>query len=166
MITFDYKLLGMKKFLFYWFLVLITTHAVKAQTTSQKTSQDSTTMKVLVGFANAFNAHDVNAILSFMANDCVFLASAGPDVHGEKFEGKEAVKKAFEDVFKTFPDAHWGNVTYFIAGNRTVTEWLFTGTRADGSRVEVTGCDLCTFRDGKIVLKNSYRKNRPALPKQ
>src|SRR5687768_9948809 len=137
----------MKKYIFYWLLVLIATHTIKAQTTNQKSSPDSLTMNVLVGFAKAFNAHDVNAILSFMANDCVFLASAGPDAYGEKFEGKEAVKRAFEDVFKTYPDAHWGNVTYTIAGNRTVTEWLFTGTRADGSKVEVSGCDLCTFRD-------------------
>jgi len=28
----------------------------------------------------------------------------------------------------------------------------------------VRGCDLFTFRDGKIALKNSYRKNRPPLP--
>jgi ketosteroid isomerase-like protein len=155
----------MKKILIYWGIVLIIPQTIKAQTTHQKTTQDSITMNVLVGFANAFNAHDVNAILSFMANDCIFLASAGPEAQGEKFAGKEAVKKAFEDVFTTYPDAHWGNVTYFIAGNRTVTEWLFTGTKADGSRVEVTGCDLCTFRDGKIILKNSFRKNRPAIPK-
>jgi len=156
----------MKKILFYGFLALITPHTIKAQTTIQKISQDSITSKLVVGFANAFNAHDVNAILSFMADDCVFLASAGPDAYGEKFVGKEAVRRAFEDVFKTYPDAHWGNVTYFIAGNHTVTEWLFTGTKADGTRVEVTGCDLCTFRDGKIVLKNSYRKNRPPILKQ
>ena len=74
MITFRYKLLAMKKLLFYWFLVLITAHTIQAQTTNQKTSQDSITMKVLVGFANAFNAHDVNAILSFMANDCIFFS--------------------------------------------------------------------------------------------
>jgi hypothetical protein len=28
--------------------------------------------------------------------------------------------------------------------------------------VEVTGCDLFTFRDGRIAVKNSFRKNRPA----
>lgn len=39
----------------------------------------------------------------------------------------------------------------------------FTGTQKDGGRVEVTGCDLFTFRDGKIAIKNSYRKNRPAI---
>jgi hypothetical protein len=44
-----------------------------------------------------------------------------------------------------------------------VSEWTFTGTRMDGTRVEVNGCDLFTFRDGKIAVKNSFRKNRPAI---
>jgi hypothetical protein len=43
-----------------------------------------------------------------------------------------------------------------------VSEWTFTGSRVDGSRVEVTGCDLFTFKNGKIAVKNSYRKNRTA----
>ena len=29
----------------------------------------------------------------------------------------------------------------------------------DGSRAEVDGCDLFTFRNGKIAVKNSFRKN-------
>ncbi|MBA2302801.1 MAG: nuclear transport factor 2 family protein [Acidobacteria bacterium] len=56
-----------------------------------------------------------------------------------------------------------GLVTLFCAGNDAtgnVTPWTFTGTRADGTCVEVHGCDVFTFRDGKIALKNSYRKNR------
>jgi taurine dehydrogenase small subunit len=61
--------------------------------------------------------------------------------------------------------AHWGNAQHFVCGDRGVSEWTFTGTRADGSRVEVHGCDLFSFRDGRIALKNSYRKNRPPLPK-
>jgi ketosteroid isomerase-like protein len=44
-----------------------------------------------------------------------------------------------------------------------VSEWTFTGTHKDGRHVEVTGCDLFTFRDGKIAIKNSYRKNRSAI---
>lgn len=39
----------------------------------------------------------------------------------------------------------------------------FTGTRVDGSRVEVHGCDVFTFRDGRIALKHSYRKHRPPI---
>jgi len=58
-------------------------------------------------------------------------------------------------------DAHWGNARHFIQGQRGVSEWTFTGTRADGARVEVNGCDLFTFRGGKIALKNSYRKICP-----
>ena len=51
----------------------------------------------------------VTAIMSHMTDDCVFEASAGPDFDGEKFTGQKPVKKAFENVFATFPDAHWGN---------------------------------------------------------
>lgn len=134
-------------------------------TTGDHPGQSKVMMKILDDFANAFNAHDVNAILSFMTSDCIFEASAGPDVDGEKFVGREAVKKAFESVFLTFPDAHWSDPRHFISGDRGVSEWTFTGTKQDGSKVEVTGCDLFTFRDGKITVKNSYRKNRPPVPK-
>lgn len=137
-----------------------------AQTINKKPAKENKpTIAILNGFAKAFNAHDVNKIISYMTDDCVFEASAGPDVDGEKFVGKEAVRKAFEDVFNTFPDAHWSNPHYLISGNRTVSEWTFTGTKKDGSKVEVLGCDLCTFRNGKIAIKNSYRKNRPPIPK-
>lgn len=153
----------MKKIIFFFITVLIV-DILMAQTI--KTATDNKpTMAVLDGFANAFNAHDVNRILSFMTDDCVFQASAGPDVDGEKFTGKEAVRKAFEDVFKTYPDAKWTNARHFISGERAVSEWTFTGTKQDGSKVEVTGCDLFTFRDGKIAIKNSYRKNRPPISK-
>ena len=114
----------------------------------------------LQSFADAFNAHDIKAIMSHMTDDCVFEASAGPDVNGEKFTGQEQVKQAFIQVFASFPDAHWGNPKHFISGNRGFTEWVFTGTKTDGTRVEVTGCDLFTFKDGKIAIKNSHRKNR------
>jgi ketosteroid isomerase-like protein len=97
-----------------------------------------------------------------MTDDCVFEASAGPSVEGERFSGQEAVRKAFENVFETFPDGHWGDPQHFISGNRGVSEWIFTGTKNDGTKVEVTGCDLFTFKDRKIAVKNSYRKNRIA----
>jgi len=95
-----------------------------------------------------------------MTDDCVFEASAGPDFDGEKFSGQEQVKKAFEEVFAIFPNAHWGNTQHFISGNRGLSEWVFSGTKLDGSMIEVTGCDIFTFKDGKIAIKNSYRKNR------
>ena len=130
------------------------------QTTQNPATENKPTMGILEGFADAFNAHDIDKILSYMTDDCIFEASAGPDADGEKFVGKDAVRKAFEDVFKNFPDAHWSNPHHFISGNRAVSEWTFTGTKPDGSKMEVNGCDLFTFRDGRIAIKNSYRKNR------
>lgn len=114
----------------------------------------------LQSFVDAFNAHDIQRIMAHMTEDCVFEASAGPDVNGEKFTGQEQVKLAFENVFSNFPDARWSNARHFIRGDRGFSEWIFTGTKINGTKVEVTGCDIFTFKDGKIAIKNSYRKNR------
>ena len=124
------------------------------------TSIPEVTSEVLQAFADAWNRHDIDALMSFMSDDCVFESSAGPDTCGTRYAGRDAVRAGFAEVWITFADAHWGNARHFVQGERGVSEWTFTGTRADGSRVEVHGCDLFTFRDGKIVLKNSYRKNR------
>ena len=121
------------------------------------------TVDVLQDFADAWNRHDVDALMTFMSDDCVFESSAGPDISGTRYAGRDAVRAGFADVFTVFPDAHWGNARHLVAGDRGVSEWTFTGTRADGTRVEVHGCDLFTFRNGKIALKNSYRKNRPPV---
>ena len=121
------------------------------------------TVATLQAFADAWNSHDVESLMSFMADDCVFEASAGPEVCGTSYIGREAVQAGFSDAWKTFPDARWLYPHHFVCGDRGVSEWTFTGTRTDGSRVEVNGCDVFTFREGKIAVKNSYRKNRPPL---
>ena len=118
------------------------------------------TVRTLTAFAEAWNRHDIDALMSFMTDDCVFEASAGPEACGARYSGREAVRAAFEAVWAGFPDAHWGDARHFVHGDRGVSEWTFTGTGADGTRVEVHGCDLFTFRDGKIALKDSFRKNR------
>ena len=128
---------------------------------SHTTSEVTTEM--LQAFADAWNRHDVDDLMSFMTEDCVFEASSGSDICGTRYVGQEAVRAGFMDVWATFPDAHWGNARHFVWGERGMSEWTFTGTRTDGSRVEVHGCDLFTFRDGRIFLKDAYRKNRPAL---
>jgi len=121
------------------------------------------TTETLQAFADAWNRHDVDALMSFMTDDCVFEASAGAEVSGTRYVGRASVRAGFAEVWATFPDAQWGNASHFVHGERGVSEWIFTGTRADGTQVEVHGCDLFTFRDGKIALKNSYRKNRPTI---
>ncbi len=118
------------------------------------------TVADLQAFADAWNRHDAQALMSFMTDDCKFEASAGTQACGALHIGRQAVQAAFSEVWHTYPDAHWGSPRHFVCGDRGVSEWTFTGTRADGAKVEVDGCDLFTFRDGKIAVKNSYRKNR------
>ena len=118
------------------------------------------TFQFLDAFAEAWNRHDADAILGAMTADCVFETSAGPDVAGTRYVGQERVRSGVEDVFQQFRDARWNGPKHFVAGDRGLTAWVFTGTRSDGTRVEVQGCDVFTFRDGKIFVKNSYRKQR------
>jgi len=134
--------------------------ASKQIATDSNAHSDADLTKLLDDFADAWNRHDLDALMSMMTDDCAFHASAGAQVDGNRSEGQPAVRAAYAAVFEAFPDAHWGNPRHFIAGNRGVSEWTFTGTQADGTRVEVTGCDLFTFRDGRIAIKNSFRKKR------
>ena len=112
---------------------------------------------------DAFNRHDVDAVMSFFADDCVFNAIGGAEVYGTRFDTPEAISNAFSGVWKAMPDARWDHHSHFVQDDRAVSEWPFSGTNADGTRVEAEGCDLFTLRDGKIVRKQAFRKNRPLL---
>ncbi len=105
------------------------------------------TVDFLKSFADAWNLHDIEAIMDYMADDCVFVASSGT-----RFEGRDAVREVFAEVLADFPDVHFRSDQHFVSGDRGLSEWVFTGTDAeDGSKVEQQGCDIFTFRDGKIV---------------
>jgi len=133
--------------------------AAESQTPSTASGQ-AAAYALLDRFAAAWNAHDVDGLMACMAPDCAFETAAGKDVHGTRHVGAEAVRRAYAAVFETYTDARWQRPSHFVAGDRAVSEWTFTGTLKDGTRVEVNGCDIFTLKDGKIALKNSYRKQR------
>ena len=116
------------------------------------------TREFLDRYADAWNRHDPDAILSMMTSDCVMCLSAGPDTEGRRLVGPEAVRAAMVEAFKTLPDAQWNVATHFVDGDRGVTQWTFTATRPDGTKISSAGCDLFAFRDGLISVKDSYRK--------
>lgn len=111
-------------------------------------------------FGSGWNGHDVDVLMTFMSDDCVFESTAGPEACGTRHAGLERVREAFARVFASFPDARFEDARHFVAGNRGVSEWIFTGTTADGKRIEVNGCDVFTFRHDKIAVKSSYFKTR------
>ena len=116
--------------------------------------------EVLVAVLDGFNRHDLDAILEHFADDAVFDSPRGADPFGTRFVGKEAVRAGLAKRFAGIPDVHYGDDRHFVSadGSRGVSEWTLTGTTTDGERLEVRGCDLWTFRDGRIVVKDSYWK--------
>ena len=114
----------------------------------------------LVGLCEAFNAHDLDRIMTFFADDCVLEMPRGPHPWGARFEGKPAVRQALASRFEGLPDVHYGNEEHFVDADREtgMSRWTLTGTTRDGRRLEVRGCDFYTFRGGQVVRKDSYWK--------
>ena len=115
------------------------------------------TQHILQAFADAWNRHDIDALMSFMTEDCVFEANAGPDVAGTVFRGPDDVRRGFQRAWQIYPDARWSDARHFVSGGRGASEWIFSGTDNSGNRIEVAGCDLSQFRGDKIVVKDSFR---------
>lgn len=119
--------------------------------------RQDTLEKILDGF----NAHDLDAIMSHFAEDCVFESPRGPDAWGRRFVGKDAVRRGLAARFEGIPDVHYDDGVHFVAGDRGVSEWTLRGTTTAGESIEVRGCDLWTFGpDGLIARKDSFWKIR------
>lgn len=124
---------------------------------------DAAYLQLLKDFGDAWNRHDIDALMSFMTHDCEFHAVAGPELMGRSFVGITAVREGFQLAWQTFPDAAWLDGVHFVCSDRGVSETTFKGTKADGTRIEARMVDVFTFRDGKIAVKNAYRKDRPPI---
>jgi len=120
-------------------------------------------LHMLEMFAAAWNRHDLAGLMACMHEECIFETAAGPERFGTRHIGLTAVERAFAATFAQFPDAQWRDAHHFVANERGVSEWTFTATAPDGTRIEANGLDLFTFREGKILVKNVFRKDRPRL---
>lgn len=112
-------------------------------------------------FAEAWNRHDIDTLMSCMTEDCVYEASAGPEAWGARYVGRAAVREAYERFFQRYPDAQWVNPRHELTDTFGVTLWTFVAASADGARVESDGCDLLWFGAGdRISRKSALRKIR------
>ena len=115
----------------------------------------------LAAILDGFNAHDLDAILSHFADDCVFESPRGPEPHGRRFEGIDEVRRGLAARFEGIPDVSYESHGDFADGDRGVSEWTIRGTTTTGETIEVRGCDVWTFApDGRIAVKNSFWKLR------
>lgn len=124
------------------------------------TNSKTPTIEFLEAFGEAWNDHDADRIMAAMTDDCIFETGGGESAWGDRHEGAVAVRARVEQVWREIPDVSFDEARHFISGDRGCSEWILRGTRTDGTAVEVAGCDLFTFRDGKILVKSSFLKNR------
>jgi ketosteroid isomerase-like protein len=122
-------------------------------------SGSSLILGILEQLLDAFNRHDLDAIMGYFAEECTFDMPRGPEPWGRRWRGKAQVREGLASRFTGIPDVHYGEARHWVCGDAFgVSDWTLTGTTTSGIPVNVRGCDHYTFRDGKIVCKDSYWK--------
>jgi ketosteroid isomerase-like protein len=115
-------------------------------------------LETLQGFLAAFNRHDLDAIMAYFGEDCSFDFPRGPHPWGNRAVGKEQVRALLATRFAGLPDVAYLDDEHWVFEDHGVSRWRLVGTRSNGERVEVHGCDLLDFAGGKITRKDSYWK--------
>jgi ketosteroid isomerase-like protein len=112
------------------------------------------TLEVIDRFNEAFNRHDVDAVMALMTADCVF-ENTMPPPDGERFTGAAAVRGFWQRFFAATPGARFEAEEIFAAGDRCVVRWVF---RWDDQGGHVRGVDVMRVRDGRVAEKFAYVK--------
>jgi taurine dehydrogenase small subunit len=117
------------------------------------------TIEQLRRFFEAWNAHDVEAIVSDFTPDGAYLASIGPDDEGTAFRGVDEIRRGVAAFLGTYGDVRYTDLRIGMDGDHGYASWTFHGT-LEGRPVTYRGVDLFTFEGDRIVLKDAYRKER------
>jgi ketosteroid isomerase-like protein len=115
------------------------------------------TSEVIERFNEAFNRHDVDAVMALMTDDCVF-EDTQPRPDGTRYEGQAAVRCYWERFFASSPKARFETEDMFAGGDRCTVRWRYTWVDKDGQTGHVRGIDCFRVRDGKVAEKLSYVK--------
>lgn len=123
-----------------------------------KMARVESAVRLVLAFYEAFNRHDVPAMMQLMTDDCV-LESASPAPDGAIYAGKEAVSRYWEDFFRTTSQARIEAEEVIGFGMRCVAPWRCEWTDAAGNRVLVRGVDLFEEKAGLLSKQRSYVKS-------
>lgn len=129
--------------------------ALQSKTDSLK---ETVTVETLKQILDAFNRHDLDAIMEYFSDDCSFDFPRGPEPWGQRFIGKAQVREAIAGRFKGIPDVHYEDEGHWVAGDMGVSKWMLTGTTTSGVSLKVRICVLWEFRKDKVVRMDTYWK--------
>jgi ketosteroid isomerase-like protein len=110
-------------------------------------------------YNDAWNAHDVDAIVAAHAPGMVFENHTA----GERVEGAE-VGPHIARIFENWPDLAFRGRRLYTGDGVVVSEWTATATDREGRRLEWDGVDIFPFENGKIARKDVYStSHRPRV---
>ena len=125
----------------------------------QDTQQDprtAATVAVIRAFDEAIRRRDIEAIMALSTEDVVWETTTPPD--GERYEGKEAVRRGLEEFFRSSPEAVFEIEELVALGERAFFTWVYRWEDAEGKPGHVRGVDTVRVRDGKIAETCAYVK--------
>ena len=112
-------------------------------------------------FLQAWNAHDADAAVRIMTEDCLFEPSVGPYPWGHRFHGRNEVKTWATETFGEIPNLCWDPLRCLFGEDHIVFEFRVTGIPRGGAPFDLHACDILTLRGGMIATKRAYRKAQP-----
>lgn len=101
----------------------------------------------------AQNTHDLDTFLELFDDD---YESAQPLYPGRQFGGREQVRENWSAIFAAVPDFRSELVRSAVEGDEGWAEWHWTGTRADGTELDMRGVTIFGVRDGRIAWGRLY----------
>ncbi len=117
----------------------------------------------LRAFFDAWNAHDVETIVSYFTHDGAYYASIGPDDAGTAFRGTDEVRRGVAAFLANYGDVHYTDLVVGMSGqDRAFATWTFHGTSPTGQPMTYRGVDIFEFEGDLIAVKDAYRKERSA----
>ena len=112
-------------------------------------------------YDQAWNAQDVETILSMHAEDMVFCNHTRG---GVEVAGTEDVRRLLESTFAAQPDLRFRGRRRYIGRDFVVSEWTATASDEDGNPIEWDGIDVFPIRDGLILRKDVYSSSHAPRP--
>ena len=125
--------------------------------TTYSESETSRTLSVIEQFNDAFNRHDVDAVMTLMTDDVIF-ENTSPFPDGKRLTGQSNVRAFWASLFASTPDAHFAAEDLFAVDDRCTVRWRYSFTSSDGTPGHVRGVDVFKVRDGKVSEKFAYVK--------
>ena len=124
------------------------------------TKEAGITPTLLDAITDAYNRNDIDAVMAFFADDAVFDHAAGPDINGTRFSGLDTIRSIFEGLFNNVESVKWTPIDTRVYGDKAYCEFHRVAKLKSGEIQDFLSIDILTFRDGLIIHKDTYYKNR------